>query len=436
LPLPRVLIIGQTFNKKSGGGITQSNLFSGWDKDKIAVTGTAHILHDSENEICTNYYQLGILENKWVFPFNFLQRKFYSGKVEFKGDNGKSKISKKNLSIRSKLVDNIFYPFLHLTGLYHSFSKINLSPNFCNWLDDFNPDIIYAQGQDRSRVLLSLLVQSYLKKPMVYHVMDDWPSLIKNKGWFKRYWYKKIDRDFRNLLNNSCLLMGISDSMAEEYKIRYNKDFITFHNPVQIEFWKGFQRNSYDISDNPTILYAGRIGLGIDLSLEQIAKSIDLLNERHNLSLKFNLQVPEAPEWRTKYKCVDVCNFVPYNDLPRKFAEADFLILPYDFSKHSIRYIQYSMPTKAPEYMISGTPIIVYSPKSTAIVKYAEKYQWAQVVTENNIESLSKAIMALITNKDLRTKIASNAKKIAEEKHNSFIVSRNFKDLICSIAQT
>ena len=82
--LPRVLIIGQTFNKKSGGGITQSNLFSGWDKDKIAVTCTAHLLQDSETEICDNYYQLGNLENKWIFPFNYFQRNFYSGKLIFR----------------------------------------------------------------------------------------------------------------------------------------------------------------------------------------------------------------------------------------------------------------------------------------------------------------------------------------------------------------
>ena len=332
------------------------------------------------------------------------------------------------------MVDKLFYPFLNFTGLFHTFSRIKLSPKFCTWLKEFNPDIIYAQGQDRNRIILSLLIHSYLKKPIVYHMMDDWPSLIKNNGLFKKYWYNKIDRDLRKLLNESSLLMGISDSMAKEYKIRYNKNFITFHNPVQIDFWKQYQRNYYELPEQPTILYAGRIGLGIDKSLEQIAKSIDLLNEKYDLCLKFNLQVAEIPMWTAKYKCVKVYNFVQYSQLPKTFSEADFLILPYDFSKESIRYIQYSMPTKAPEYMISGTPIIIFSPKSTALVKYAEKYQWAQLITENTVQSLSQGIKALIDNKELRIKIASNAKRIAEEKHNSFTVSNNFKKLICSIA--
>ena len=33
---PKVLIIGQYFHTESGGGITMTNLFKGWDKEKIA----------------------------------------------------------------------------------------------------------------------------------------------------------------------------------------------------------------------------------------------------------------------------------------------------------------------------------------------------------------------------------------------------------------
>src|SRR6185437_6608441 len=124
---------------------------------------------------------------------------------------------------------------------------------------------------------------------------------------------------------------------------------------------------------------------------------------------------------------------VGHNDLPSAFSKADILILPYDFSLKSIKYIQYSMPTKAPEYMISGTPIIVFAPETTAIVKYAEKYEWAKIVVKNKSEDLSLAIKDLIQNQNLREKISRNAKKIAEEKHNSKNVANEFKNLICSL---
>ena len=46
MPLPKTLIIGQPFNNDFGGGITQANLFGGWDKDKIAVVSTDHMFNN------------------------------------------------------------------------------------------------------------------------------------------------------------------------------------------------------------------------------------------------------------------------------------------------------------------------------------------------------------------------------------------------------
>jgi glycosyltransferase involved in cell wall biosynthesis len=431
--LPRVLIIGQTFNNKTGGGITQSNLFRGWDKDKLAVACTAHLLTDSDKTICDNYYQLGQDEHKWAFPFNYLQKKFPSGilKAEQNSQSNVTFVNGKNF--RSKLVDDVFYPFLNYSGLTHCISQIKLSSGFRKWLHNFKPDIIYAQGQDRQRILFALSLEDYLKRPLIFHMMDDWPSSISNSGPLKKFWKKKIDRDFRILLDKSSLLMGISDAMALEYKKRYHKDFITFHNPLTIDFWKQHQRSNYELNTPISILYAGRIGLGIQSSLEITAKAIQLVNEQLGTSIKFVLQTPEKPIWSDNYSCIEYKNLVPYNQLPKVFSEADFLILPYDFSNESLQYIQYSMPTKAPEYMISGTPIILFAPDATAVVKYAAEYGWAYIVTKNRTEELVTAITNLIQNKSLREGIGQKAKMVAEEKHNSINVSNEFKSLICSL---
>ena len=434
MDLPKVLIIGQTFNKKSGGGITQSNLFYGWDKNKIAVACTAHLLRDSENEICSNYYQLGEKEQRWIFPFNFLQRKFYSGVLKFEENSISDNLIAKKPTIRSKIVDNLFFPFIKYCGLFHSFSKITLSPAFCKWLRDFNPDVIYAQAQDRERILFIILVQSYLKKPLIFHMMDDWPSTITDSGLYKKYWYKKIDHDFRMLMDKATILMSISDEMADEYKIRYNKNFITFHNPVNIDFWKQHQKVDYKLGSSPEILYAGRIGLGIDSSLETIAKVIQSINVNLKMSIKFILQTAEKPEWSNRYSCVVHNSFVPYSELPKIFAEADFLILPYDFSRKSIKYIKYSMPTKATEYMASGTPIIVIAPEETAIAKYAKKYELAKVITNNEINNIAEEIRHLIENEELRKRIAQNAAKLVEKNHGSIEVTRRFREIIQIIA--
>ena len=433
MSLPKVLILNQPFNNDTGGGITLTNLFAGWDRDKLAVACSGHLLKDNiDTTICNTYYQLGNRENKWCFPFNYIQGKYPSGLLKF-DEKRIQNLTIARSKLRVKIIKNFFYPILEYMGLAHYISRTKISVEFSTWLNKFNPDVIYAQTASSEGILFCLSVHSYLKKPLIFHMMDDWPSTISDKGILKRFWQKKIDREFRLLLDRATILMSISDEMARIYKIRYNKNFITFHNTIDIGFWKKYQRTNYELSDSPTILYAGRIGLGIETSLELIARAVQLVNEELKISIRFVLQTQKKPLWVNRYKCVVYNEFVSYNDLPKVFSETDFLLLPYDFSVTSIKYIGYSMPTKVPEYMISGTPIIIFAPEQTAVVKYAQEYNWAKIIIENDLTKITEAIKQLIECKELRHQIANNAIKIAEKNHNSIDVTNNFKNVILSI---
>ncbi len=435
MSLPRVLIIGQPFNMNTGGGITLTNLFRGWDRDKIAVTCAAYLLLDNiDTEVCNTYYQLGYKEHKWIFPFNLFKRKYSSGLIKF-DDNRFQNLKEERPAYRVSLIMNYFYPFLRFIGLFHCSSKIKLSGTFCNWLDEYKPDIIYAQTTSRADNLFCISVQSYLNKPLIYHMMDDWPSIIDENGLFKNYWFRKIDYEFRRLLEKAEILMSISDSMAREYKKRYDRDFVTFHNTIDIKFWEKHQRSSYELNETPSILYAGRIGMGIDTSLELVAQAVEKINLDMKISMRFLLQTQEKPEWSNNYKCVKHNNFVSYEDLPKVFSEADFLLLPYDFTQTSVKYIKYSMPTKAPEYMISGTPIIIFAPEETAIVEYARRHNWAEVITQNNIGTITDSIKQLIEREEFRKQISQNAIRIAQLNHNSVEVTNSFKKIVCSLAE-
>jgi glycosyltransferase involved in cell wall biosynthesis len=435
MALPKVLIIGQPFNNDTGGGITLSNLFRGWDRERLAVACLGYLLLDNiDTEVCDTYYQLGYKEHKWRFPFRLLQRKYKSGLIRFDSKRIQNlTISKSRL--RVKMIMNYFYPLLEFLGLYHYLNKTDLSSEFSSWLLDFNPDLIYAQTATRDGILFCIKVHSFLEKPLVFHMMDDWPSTISKKGLLRRFWHKKIDREFRQLLDRATMLMGISEEMANEYKRRYNKTFLTFHNTIDMGFWKKNQRSRYEINGSPTLLYAGRIGMGIDSSLELIAKAVQRVNNEAGISIRFILQTQGKPEWMNQYNCVSHKGFVPYDLLPRVFAEADFLLLPYDFSPESIKYIKYSMPTKAPEYMVSGTPIIIFAPHDTATVKYATRYNWAKIITENDLEAVAAGIRQLVENKELRASIARNAVSIAEKNHNSINVTSEFQNAISSLAE-
>ncbi|SHN02961.1 Glycosyltransferase involved in cell wall bisynthesis [Cyclobacterium lianum] len=430
---PKVLILNQPFNNVSGGGITLSNLFKGWAKEKLAVVCLGNLLNEhTQLEPCDRYYQLGWKEHVWKFPLNLLKRKYPSGPITINKRKKKVKLIKKS-PLREMLLKEHVNPFLKKLGVLNWASSLQLSPELCRWLDTFEPDVIYAQAQRREAVVFCRLVQQYLKKPMVFHMMDDWLEVVRGEGILGDYWHNKIEGEFKEMLNVCSRHFSISEPMAREYEKRYGHPFKTFHNPIDLTFWSKSQRQSQAFGAKIQILYAGRMGLGIQSSLELMARCLEEIRRERRLPIELVLQVGKKPAWSDKYPGIRHRGFVPYEELPDRFAEADILFLPYDFTPSATAFIKYSMPTKASEYMISGTPVLVFAPADTALVSYAREHKWAKVVTSDQVQALKAALLELIDKESLRKELAATAIQLAGDKHDAAKVREAFRDEIIKL---
>lgn len=433
---PKVLILNQPFNNISGGGITLSNLFKGWQKDKLAVVCLGNLLNEqTQLEACDQYYQLGHKEHIWQFPLSLLKRKYESGPVTINKREKKVKTLQKS-PLRERLLKEYINPFLKWIGVLNWASRLQLSPELCRWLDAYAPDVIYAQAQRREAVVFCRLVQQYLNKPMVFHMMDDWLEVLPGEGILGKYWHRKIEGEFMEMLACCDRHFSISEPMAKAYQKRYGFQFQTFHNPIELEFWSKSQRKDYSFGDKIQILYAGRMGMGIQSSLETMAQCLEELNQNRERPIELVLQVGKKPSWADRYSCMVHRGFVPYEELPDRFAAADILILPYDFTPSATAFIKYSMPTKASEYMISGTPVLVFAPEDTALVSYALDHHWAKVVTKNQVRELRSALLELIDNEDLRREIARSAIQLAGERHDAVKVRAAFRKEINALTHS
>lgn len=436
MSFPKILIFGQPFNNFSGGGITLTNLFKGWPKDKIAVAFLGHGLLNVTTDICDTYYQLGCEEHKWIFPFNMIQRRFESGIKVFQAEK-EMPVNHIQKGLRYRLVNNFFYPFMRWIGVLHFASRISISERLVSWLKDFKPEVIYLQVSTREEVRFADELMSFLKLPGVVHVMDDWISTISNKGPFRGYWTGKINNEFSKLLDNTDLHLSISDAMSAEYLKRYKKEFIPFHNPIELSEWKAYTRKNFKIdNDYIKILYSGRIGIGIYECLFEVATVLESLN-KEGYNFKFHIQTPtKEPSVLAqlqKFKSIVINPFARLEDIPKIFSGADLLVLANDFSKDGLDYLKLSMPTKASEYMISGTPILVYSPEETAVSQFFMKNRCGYCVTRHNIPELSDAFKFLVGNEEYRREISLEAVKLASERFDASIVRRNFQEIIISL---
>ena len=429
----RVLIFGQPFNNYSGGGITLTNLFKGWPKDKIAVAFLGHGLFNVTTDICQTYYQLGREEHKWIFPFNLIQRKFESGLKTFDISN-EYKINHIQKELRYKLVNGIFYPILRWIGVFHFSSRLTVSERFKNWLQEYNPELLYLQVSTREEILFANELIEFRKWPSTIHIMDDWPSTISNKGFFKTLWAKKIDKELKALFGRIDLHLSISDAMSEEYLQRYGKTFLPFHNPIETEVWLLHSKKEHSLSkEYIRILYSGRIGIGITESLVEVASVLESINTA-GYNVKLHIQTPTREpailSELKKFSSVIINPFADLKDIPKIFSDADILVLANDFHKEGLEYLKFSMPTKASEYMISGTPILVYSPEESAVSKFFTQNECGLCVTKHDKEVLSNAFKFLIDNKGYREKISKNAVHYAIEKFDAQKVRHKFQQLI------
>lgn len=424
---PKVLIVGQYFEMvRSGGSVTMTNLFTGWDKEKLAVS--AENIHNPNFAVCNKYYQLGSLEIKRRFPFNLnrWKKQIKSGIICEKEMSASSSFTN---DIKKSGSKKIYLRLLYFTGLYHYKRRYKISNEFLSWVKEYSPDIIYSQLSSIELIGLVSDLRKTLGLPIAIHIMDDWPVTISKKGLFQSYWQKTIDKRFRRLLADSKVLLSISEAMSKEYMTRYGFNFIPFHNPIDIKHWGLSSKKNYELNDTFIILYAGRIGVGIQNCFFDIAEAISNLNlkgfkiEFHIHATNFNPVLDEL----AKFDFIKLNAAVSYSELPGIFSKSDLLLLPNDFDSKSISFLKYSMPTKASEYMVSGTPILLYSSIETAVTSHALRYNWAYVVSEKNKKKLESAISELYEKKELRIKLGNTAREYAINNYDGVIIREQFR---------
>jgi glycosyltransferase involved in cell wall biosynthesis len=427
---PKVLIIGQTFNKNDGGGITISNLFNGWPKERVAVASNVHITYDLDISVCNQYYQLGYNGKLHPFPINIFLPKIKCGSFDFSNVHDFRHVASGNIKVsKYKNTYKVLSKFLRFLGIYNILYKLEITPDFKEWVTAFSPDIIYSQLSTLELIRFVTEVQEEFHKPVALHIMDDWPNVLNESDLLFYNYRKVVDREFRHLLNRSSIFMSICESMSEEYKKRYCKEFIPFHNPIDISKWLPYSKKDWTVKEKYTILYAGRIGRGIKKSIFDIANAVSVYSKTNN-KIVFEIltnNYADIEKLLESNENVKWLKPIEYSELPKKFSSVDVLILPEDFDEASIEFLKYSIQTKVPEYMISGTPILVYADKRTALARYASRDGWAYIVSENDEMLLAKAFEELYSNISLRMELSEKARLAAIQNEDALIVRDNFR---------
>lgn len=434
---PKVLVFGQPFDNSSGGGITLSNLFKGWPVERIASLWAPWDGSHFTNDVCKIHYKIGREERKWKFPFYLYKRPFPPSGSERMSDRQNFPLAKHSTRLKNKITGGIINPVLLWLGMYHNSSKITLSPNLMRWLNDFKPQLLYFQVSTYEGIRFADQLIDYLKIPSVIHMMDDWPLTISNNGLRKKYWRNRIDTKFRILLTKVDLALGISDSMAEEYNRRYHKQFLPFHNPVDLSLFKTKQATKVPTNEVMKVLYLGRIGTANANTIIQFATIISQLNKTPR-KLEFHIYSKDIdlPQMKqlNRLESIYIYPPVPHEEVPDLFPMYGILLLPLDFTEAGLKFSRLSIPTKATEYMLSGVPILVFAPEATAVSQFFRQNNCGHCLTDNNPEAILNSLERLTNDFEYRDQLCQNAVKLAVHKFDAETVRLRFREILTKTA--
>ena len=208
------------------------------------------------------------------------------------------------------------------------------------------------------------------KLNLVLFVMDDWQGHHESH----RLPYSRRRRELlRQAVDRASVRFAVSREMAAHYEEVYQNGWRVAHNAIRsdsIATPNGESRRNQ-------VLLAGDINQFRFDAVLAFAEAIERHNLRNKKAIEFVVLGEVAEQHRAPLSRLDAVTLEarqPHSVCLEAMRSADLLYLPLAFSKCSARISRYSMPTKLPEYLATGKPVLFHAPFESALFQVAERY--------------------------------------------------------------
>lgn len=405
---PKVFVLLEPFNDSTGMGVTMTNLFKDWPKEKLAIAA-----YELDEDLCEKI-------RPCCSYFSF------SHPAKFKDTGIRKSHKSKSFSSKLRKIAKYFYSKLGINDI----RSIPISYELKKSIIDFQPDIIFTALGDLKRIRFAgQIFNFYSNSKLAVYIVDDWPNTKQNGRWFPNLWKKIYDRSLRRLLDKTTYFLSICQTMSDCYRSEYGKKFVPFHNPVDNEIWNSIAPIKHYPKNIFSIVYVGKINRDTKENILTLAAVVDSLN-KHGKKVVFDVYTPSLHDIDTsKYVGFNILSSISNDQIPVTLKGYDALYLTLGFSKESRAYTRLSMPTKLTEYLASGVPILLNAPSEIAVTKYVAQTNTGIICSENSAATLEEKLGKLVNDSELRDRLKTNALNLARE-HDITIVRTKFKEAL------
>ncbi len=245
-----------------------------------------------------------------------------------------------------------------------------------------------------------------LNIPFFIHVHDLWEENEKGEALrYARKWEKEV-------LLNADRVYCMTSTQQQHYVEKYDiEPAILPHTTSKnlIENAAQLRRESTKHKEEKLILYTGNVSTHMSLdAMKEFIKAIDLMPDHYKVKILINLKEEQLKSLNIYHPKADYY-WGTREEAQQLQRDADVLFLPLSHKNGSYHEVKTVFATKTLEYLISGTPILAYSPPYSFHTKSAKERGWAYVVEVDSPEAIFIGIEKLISNSKLGTQIIKNA---------------------------
>ncbi len=433
----KILFIDAALHKKDATGITLSNLFAFWPKENLFMIGPQVNIQLSQNEGYENTYVLDNKDYYHRFPLGFFLSvlKLLKKRVSVAKSKETSDINLKYVNSVDRTdkfsISSSFFLFFQWLGLDHLIFRQVISNELREWIVKSDPDYFYAVLSTRHAIIFAEELKKEFNKPFIIHILDDWPAAIGNNAIFKNYWNKKINKEFKQLINTVSKRVAISEAMAKEFELRFSGKWDYFHNPIDINQWLPYQKKKISThSDFIKIAYFGRIGRANEEALLRFLDAIVELNKIHSVFIQIDIYSSSIlPKEYLELNFVKCHSFINHSEIPQAISSYDFLIIPLSFKEEDFIFSRLSIPTKLSEYLISGVPVIIIAPRETAVSKFAIETNSAFLINTLVTSEITALLSLFFSDVNMQNEVSKNARSVAIQNFSFETTNNKFNKL-------
>lgn len=437
---PRVLIVAMgriNAADTSNNGLLLRNMFGSWPKGC-----TAQIYSGGDNGddgFFGRFYRIGKEDRRFGWLYYLLKAEVLQA---FSNGSSMPQPNGTMMSRGSSWVRSYGKRFLLDTGLYEIIFKVGLSRKLRAWVNEFKPDLVFAQGYSLAFTQLPLLLAGNYRVPILYYPTDDWANERyhpkRSPAQMLSFWARRaVLSESRRLVDCATIRLAFNPYMRDEFRARYDKEFsVLMHGDVPERFNRASPIRA--VADaRPLIVCTGEFDKYRWSLLEDVDVACETLAQHGFnpcvVAYPVNLN-PHMAERGGTFRHVRFAPCPGHEELVSVLIGADILFLPERFGPE-IWDIKCSVSSKAHIFMFSERPIVVYSDSATGIARYAREEGWAAVVEHRDPLLLAGVLERLITDETERQRLIAGCQRTSMKYHDLTSIQSTFYDLVCRAAQ-